>query len=104
LQLNDNQLSGTLPPELGLLTRLELIYLDNNQFSGALPAEFGRLTGLHSLCVEHNQLTGTIPAELGQCTNLSRFFLITTNFLERCRWNSESSTGSTTLPSEATPC
>ena len=31
LILNDNMISGTIPPELGALTQLKSLYLQNNQ-------------------------------------------------------------------------
>ena len=41
--LNGNQLTGTLPPELGNLGELERLQIDQNQISGPIPPEFGNL-------------------------------------------------------------
>ena len=41
--LNGNQLTGTLPPELGKLSELERLQIDQNQISGPIPPEFGNL-------------------------------------------------------------
>ena len=38
LSLNDNRLSGIIPPELGNLSNLDTLSLGNNQLSGCLPA------------------------------------------------------------------
>ena len=42
LSLNGNQLTGTIPPELGSLTNLERLYLSDNQLTGPIPPELGR--------------------------------------------------------------
>ncbi|PXY41171.1 hypothetical protein DMB65_09460 [Flavobacterium cheongpyeongense] len=71
LQLHTNQLSGTIPAEIGLLTKLTSLQLHTNQLSGTIPAEIGQLTLLQTLHLHTNQLTGTIPAEIGQLTKLT---------------------------------
>ena len=75
LSLNRNQLSGSIPAELGQLTNLKWLSLDRNQLSGSIPAELSQLTNLERLFLNHNQLSGSIPAELGQLTNLERLTL-----------------------------
>ena len=71
LFLGRNQLSGTIPVEIGNLTSLEHLLLGGGQLSGTIPAEIGNLTRLISLGLEINQLSGTIPAELGNLTRLN---------------------------------
>ena len=61
LDLNDNQLSGTIPTQLGNLANLEELLLTRNQLTGTIPAELASLTGLDILALGGNQLTGTIP-------------------------------------------
>ena len=82
LFLGGNQLTGEIPPELGDLANLELLYLHENQLTGPIPAELGRLTGLQELSLRDNQLTGEIPAELGNLTNLTRLSLRGNQFTE----------------------
>ncbi|GEM_PF-912173 len=65
-----NKLSGTIPPELGKLTNLEGLYLWENELNGSISSELGKLTSLVWLRLSHNELTGTIPPELGSLTNL----------------------------------
>ena len=75
LVLYQNQLTGKIPPELGKLARLEWLWLFNNQLAGEIPADLGNLTNLASLRLDGNRLTGTIPAELGGLTNLTVLYL-----------------------------
>ena len=70
LLLQGNNLTGTIPTELGNLTNLTHLYLYNNELTGTIPAELGALTVLTELLLNGNNLTGTIPTELGNLTNL----------------------------------
>lgn len=93
ITLNVNDMSGTLPPELGDLEKLEVLVayfnymvgplppelsntslrvliLHNNKFSGPIPASFGQLVNATKIDLENNDLEGPIPPELGQLENL----------------------------------
>ncbi|MEL7067884.1 MAG: COR domain-containing protein [Cyanobacteria bacterium J06581_3] len=72
MDLSDMEL-GTLPPELGQLTKLTTLDLSQNQLT-MLPPELGQLTNLTQLFLHQNQLT-VLPPELGQLTNLFRLVL-----------------------------
>ena len=70
LELNNNSLLvGPIPPELGNLTMLLL--LNGNNLSGPIPPELGNLTMLTVLTLDNNNLSGPIPPELGNLTTLS---------------------------------
>ena len=75
LDLVGNQLMGTIPPELGDLTRLERLDLAGNQLTGTIPAELGDLASLQYLSLWSNELTGTIPAALGDLAHLEWLYL-----------------------------
>ena len=75
LSLYDNQLAGSIPNEIRNLTNLNYLYLHINQLNGEIPAEIGNLTNLSSLLLQSNQLTGLIPAEIGNLTNLTQLSL-----------------------------
>ncbi|KAG6772535.1 hypothetical protein POTOM_023948 [Populus tomentosa] len=70
LDLSCNMLSGPIPPILGNLTYTEKLYLHGNQLTGSIPPELGNMTKLHYLELNDNQLTGNIPPELGKLTDL----------------------------------
>ena len=74
LSLQDNQLTGEIPPEMGNLTHLTDLYLQGNQLNGISP-EIGNLTNLSKLYLYSNQLTGEIPPEIGNLTNLTGLLL-----------------------------
>jgi Leucine-rich repeat (LRR) protein len=71
LTLVDNNLSGTLPPELGNLTHLRQLDLDDNELTGPVPPQLGDLPQLRRLVLGGNQLTGSIPPELGGLSQLT---------------------------------
>ena len=75
LSLQDNQLTGEIPPEIGNLTNLSKLYLYSNQLTGEIPPQIGNLTYLTGLLLYDNQLTGTIPTEIGNLTNLEVLYL-----------------------------
>ena len=70
LDLLANQLSGSIPSELGNLANLERLTLYDNQLSGSIPSELGNLANLQALGLHDNQLSGSIPSELGNFDNL----------------------------------
>ena len=59
LYLRNNNLYGTIPPELGKLTNLRVLDLANSNLSGAIPPELGKLTNLQTLYLTANNLSGT---------------------------------------------
>ena len=75
VDLGFNQLHGTLPSQLGNLSKLQVLWLDGNNLSGPIPIELGELADLVSLVISENQLTGSIPAELGNLSNLKSLWL-----------------------------
>ncbi|MYG84233.1 MAG: hypothetical protein F4192_02985, partial [Gemmatimonadetes bacterium] len=70
IELANNQLSGTIPPEMGQLARLEWLDLHDNLLAGEIPSELGRLEHLAGLSLNGNQLSGSIPPELGRLARL----------------------------------
>ncbi|MEM7533719.1 MAG: clostripain-related cysteine peptidase [Chloroflexota bacterium] len=76
LSLSNNQLVGTIPPELGDFSSLTLLSLQSNPLRGAIPPELGNLSSLTSLYLSGSELTGSIPPEIGDLSNLTDLNLI----------------------------
>ena len=75
LYLSENELSGTTPPELGYLTKLEELDLAKNELRGTIPPELGNLSKLTLLYLYSNQLSGSIPVELSNFSKLEQLVL-----------------------------
>jgi len=75
LDLRINGLVGTIPPELGNLTNLRHLYLSDTSLRGLIPPKLGNLTNLTRLDLRGNNLTGPIPPELGGLSSLSELLL-----------------------------
>jgi len=73
--LNNNQLSDSIPTELGNLTLLKQLSLNSNQLSGSIPTELGNLINLEELYLGNNQLTGGIPTGLSNLDSLNNLYL-----------------------------
>ena len=70
LYLEENQLTGSIPVELGGLLELRWLVLKDNLLTGEIPAELGKLPRIRYLYLSGNQLTGEIPTELGGLSSL----------------------------------
>jgi hypothetical protein len=71
LVLTDNNLQGTIPEELSLLSK-SLVNLDLvGTFNGEIPSNIGDLTQLTSLRLSGRLLSGKIPDSLYKLSNLS---------------------------------
>ena len=77
LSFSENMLTGPLPTEIGLLTKLTTLLLDRNSLAGPLPTEIGKLSSLATLQLNANLFTGAIPNELAlanlPCLHTCRF-------------------------------
>jgi Leucine-rich repeat (LRR) protein len=81
LMSEENNLVGTIPTEVGLLSELAIWGMERGGLSGGIPSEIGRLTNLIFLDLDFNALTGSLPTELYRLTNLTQLDL-NNNFLE----------------------
>jgi hypothetical protein len=70
LDLSFNQISGSIPTNLGNLNNLQSLLLNNNQLNGTIPSEFGNLTSLGFLNLAQNLLIGDVPASFTNLVNL----------------------------------
>ncbi|KAL4196312.1 hypothetical protein AMTRI_Chr04g245620 [Amborella trichopoda] len=70
LQLDGNQLSGSIPESLGSLLSLEWLDLGENKLEGSIPSTLINLSCLNVLQLYGNQLSGSIPEYLGSLLSL----------------------------------
>jgi len=75
------------PPRLNF-TKIQVISLEQNQLSGTVPMELGKLTHLQTLYFDNNHLirgsTGRCPiltALISNCSNLQQILLLDNNFI-----------------------
>ncbi len=64
IDLSSNNLSGSLPPEIGNLSCLSMLNLRNNRLVGSIPAEIGSMSALGWIDLSSNALGGEIPASI----------------------------------------
>uniref|UniRef100_I1NSR4 non-specific serine/threonine protein kinase n=1 Tax=Oryza glaberrima TaxID=4538 RepID=I1NSR4_ORYGL len=72
LQLFKMNLSGTLAPEIGLLSQLKTLDFMWNNLTGNIPKEIGNIHTLRLITLNGNQLSGSLPDEIGYLQNLNR--------------------------------
>uniref|UniRef100_A0A0D9UWT6 Receptor kinase-like protein Xa21 n=1 Tax=Leersia perrieri TaxID=77586 RepID=A0A0D9UWT6_9ORYZ len=70
LNLSGHDLSGTLSPAVGNLTRLQMLELRSNWLHGGIPASLGRLRRLRTLDLSLNTFSGEVLGNLTSCTSL----------------------------------
>ncbi|CUG90972.1 GP46-like surface antigen, putative [Bodo saltans] len=73
--LRNAGLSGTLPPLLGTIKKLNNIDLQSNRLSGIVPKELANCTNLIELHLQVNRLSGTFPPEFSSLSQLSIFHM-----------------------------
>nr|XP_048327315.1 probable leucine-rich repeat receptor-like protein kinase At1g35710 [Ziziphus jujuba var. spinosa] len=78
LDLSFNNLTGQLPLSLGNLSQLEVFYLSNNKINGSIPPELGNMKNLVELSLDNNYFSGPIPS----LKNLSQLELLDAHFNE----------------------
>ncbi|OWM75848.1 hypothetical protein CDL15_Pgr009492 [Punica granatum] len=70
LLLQDNDISGLIPPELGRLSKLRTLDISTNSFTGKIPTELSDLRSLQYLRINNNSLSGEIPPSLANMSQL----------------------------------
>ncbi|KAL8253115.1 hypothetical protein R6Q59_036808 [Mikania micrantha] len=79
LLLNGNQLTGSLPEEIGYLPNLDRIQIDQNHINGGIPKSFANLNMTKHLHMNNNSLSGQIPPELSRLPSLVHLLLDNNN-------------------------
>lgn len=65
-----NNLQGSIPDEIGLLTSSETFRIPKNKVGGTLPSTFGRMTSLSVIDCSENEIEGSIPSTINGVSNL----------------------------------
>ncbi len=81
LTLENNNLSGPLPPELADLHYLRSIRMKGNNLTGPIPTQVGNLSSLETLDLRDNRLSNSIPDSLGNLAGL-QYLDLSLNCLE----------------------
>ncbi|KAL3729194.1 hypothetical protein ACJRO7_026312 [Eucalyptus globulus] len=58
---DNNHLTGSIPSTLGLVRSLEVVRFDRNALDGAVPGNLNNLTSVQELLLSNNRLTGPLP-------------------------------------------
>ncbi|KAK7832331.1 mdis1-interacting receptor like kinase 2 [Quercus suber] len=64
LDLSVNKLTGTIPTNIGTLSKLQYLDLSTNSFNGSLPLSLANLTRVYELDVSQNNITGELDRRL----------------------------------------
>lgn len=64
IDLQNNNLKGHIPNEIGNLKDLEFIWLNDNELTGTIPNTFFRNEKLRSVFLQNNKLEGKLPEEI----------------------------------------
>ena len=81
IDLTTVAVQGTIPTEIGLLTKLTTLMLEGNTgVTGTIPSEIGALTALSELQLGMTGMGGTLPEELFQLKELSELNLQKASF------------------------
>lgn len=75
LNLGMNSISGTIPSEIGRLSKLRFLDLHQNKLIGHLPPALAHCSRLEWVDLSANKLHGTLPAHLAQLHDLKFCFL-----------------------------
>uniref|UniRef100_M1CNF8 non-specific serine/threonine protein kinase n=1 Tax=Solanum tuberosum TaxID=4113 RepID=M1CNF8_SOLTU len=79
LLLTGNKLSGSLSDQLGYLPNLRIFQIDENQISGRIPKSFSNLNSVQHIHFNNNTLIGQIPPELSNLSTLLHMLMDSNN-------------------------
>eukprot|EP00978_Attheya_sp_CCMP212_P011143 scaffold27288_cov49-Attheya_sp.AAC.1 len=96
LSLHDNFLTGSLPK---LPIKIESMSVNNNNIGGSLPTEIGNMKHLKFLDFSHNNLIGSIPSEVGNMKQIGSIPFEIANAPSLTQINLDCNLLSNTIPS-----
>lgn len=81
LRLPENNMVGTLPPELSMMSNLEEVTFEGNSIRGTVPEDYVTMSNLRSLDLSSNAIDGPIPEFLWDLTPLEVLDLSNNDFI-----------------------
>lgn len=75
IDLQSNNLVGTLPVSLSALDQIQEFYVNDNQLIWELPSERSTWTSVESFHVQNNQLVWELPVERSTWINIQEFYV-----------------------------
>eukprot|EP00937_MAST-01D_sp_MAST-1D-sp2_P007692 g7692.t1 len=75
LEMQHNELAGTLPPNMGDARMLTTLRLEHNYIEGPVPRGVGMMPRLRFFGASNNALSGELPEALAQCRSLEALWL-----------------------------
>ena len=75
LEFEENNLVGTIPTEIGLLSDLAIWGMERGGLTGSIPTHVGMLTNLIFIDLDFNSLTGSLSSELLSLSSLTQLDL-----------------------------
>jgi len=80
LDLSSNKIAGEMPSDIGKLNKLEILSLFNNEIHGQLPGSIYKITTLKVLLLNNNKLSGSLSKEIINFSALQNLSLFDNNF------------------------
>ena len=75
IRFNSNKMTGSIPTKIFDATNIKELMLQSNRFTGSIPTVVGNLENAAILAMNHNSLKGMIPSELQNLQNLKLLHL-----------------------------
>lgn len=70
IDMDSNGLTGPIPSSIGLLESLEILDLDSNDLNGTIPESIYDLSALRVIDLDGNMLSGNVSTEIGRLSQL----------------------------------
>jgi len=75
LIIDENNLSGTIPNEIGHLSQLEVLSLRKNKIVGQIPESLYNNKNLKEILLSQNKLSGTLSSNLEVMISLEKMYI-----------------------------
>ncbi|EES10213.1 receptor kinase-like protein Xa21 [Sorghum bicolor] len=75
IHMPNNQLDGQISPDIGQLTQLRYLNLSMNSLRGEIPEALSACSHLETIDLDSNSLQGEIPPSLARCSSLQTVIL-----------------------------